>query len=98
MEEGEEPVLTLAEETKREIRREERRKRKEEEFRIAKDTCKPFQSCCILGLTMLDKPTDDPEAVGDPYKTLFIARLVSRCGRLADTWLTLSQVKVSHGK
>ena len=23
-----------------------------------------------------DKPADDPEAVGDPYKTLFIARLV----------------------
>jgi len=24
----------------------------------------------------LDKPADDPEAVGDPYKTLFISRLV----------------------
>jgi len=23
-----------------------------------------------------DKPADDPEAVGDPYKTLFISRLV----------------------
>jgi len=23
-----------------------------------------------------DKPNEDPEAVGDPYKTLFIARLV----------------------
>lgn len=39
MEEGEEPALTLAEETKREIRREERRKRKENEFKVAKDTC-----------------------------------------------------------
>lgn len=27
----------------------------------------------------LDKPADDPEAVGDPYKTLFISRLVSAC-------------------
>jgi hypothetical protein len=24
----------------------------------------------------LDKPAEDPEAIGDPYKTLFIARLV----------------------
>lgn len=24
-----------------------------------------------------DKPSEDPEAVGDPYKTLFIARLVN---------------------
>ncbi|KZT41268.1 hypothetical protein SISSUDRAFT_353221 [Sistotremastrum suecicum HHB10207 ss-3] len=61
MEEGEEPALTLAEETKREIRREERRKRKENEFKVAKETY---------------KPSEDPEAVGDPYKTLFIGRLV----------------------
>jgi len=27
-------------------------------------------------MCLLDKPTDDPEAVGDPYKTLFISRLV----------------------
>lgn len=27
-------------------------------------------------MLLLDKPTDDPEAVGDPYKTLFISRLV----------------------
>jgi U1 small nuclear ribonucleoprotein len=24
---------------------------------------------------LTDKPTEDPEAVGDPYKTLFISRL-----------------------
>lgn len=24
---------------------------------------------------LIDKPTDDPEAIGDPYKTLFISRL-----------------------
>lgn len=40
MEEGEEPTFTHAEETKRAIRREERRKKRSEEFRIAKETCK----------------------------------------------------------
>jgi len=60
MEEGEEPAFTYAEETKRAIRREERKAKKTEEFNIAKETY---------------KPADDPEAVGDPYKTLFIARL-----------------------
>ncbi|KAF8638182.1 hypothetical protein AX17_002379 [Amanita inopinata Kibby_2008] len=60
MEEGEELVFTLAEEVKRQIRREERKARKAEEFRIAKETF---------------KPADDPEAIGDPYKTLFISRL-----------------------
>ncbi|KAF9000758.1 hypothetical protein BDQ17DRAFT_1359495 [Cyathus striatus] len=60
MEEGEEPVYTYAEETKRQIRREERKAKKVDEFKIAKETY---------------KPADDPEAVGDPYKTLFISRL-----------------------
>jgi len=60
MEEGEEPNFTLAEETKRQIRREERKRKKTEDFKVAKDTY---------------KPADDPEAVGDPYKTLFISRL-----------------------
>ncbi|EGO25088.1 U1 snRNP 70K protein [Serpula lacrymans var. lacrymans S7.9] len=60
MEEGEEPAFTHAEETKRQIRREERKRRKVEEFKIAKETY---------------KPSDDPEAIGDPYKTLFISRL-----------------------
>ncbi|KAF9267636.1 hypothetical protein L218DRAFT_854806 [Marasmius fiardii PR-910] len=60
MEEGEEPAFTLAEEVKRQIRREERKKRKEEEFKIAKETY---------------KPSDDAEAIGDPYKTLFISHL-----------------------
>ncbi|KAJ8072604.1 hypothetical protein PM082_016163 [Marasmius tenuissimus] len=60
MEEGEEPMFTHAEETKRSIRREERQKRKEEEFKIAKETY---------------KPSDDSEAIGDPYKTLFISHL-----------------------
>ncbi|KAH8117740.1 hypothetical protein DFH11DRAFT_1570313 [Phellopilus nigrolimitatus] len=60
MEEGEEPVYTLAEETRRQIRREERKRAKEEKFKNAKETY---------------KPADDAEAVGDPYKTLFVARL-----------------------
>jgi hypothetical protein len=39
MEEGEEPVFTLAEETKRQMRREERKAKKIEEFRKAKESC-----------------------------------------------------------
>jgi len=42
MEEGEEPTFTLAEETKRQIRREERKKQKTEHFKIAKETCQCF--------------------------------------------------------
>lgn len=40
MEEGEEPTFTLAEEVRREIRREERKKAKAEKFKVMKDTCK----------------------------------------------------------
>ena len=81
MEEGEEPNFTHAEETKRQIRREERKKKKSEEFRIAKETCTHHSSQHrVYSLAHVplysDKPADDPEAVGDPYKTLFIARLV----------------------
>jgi U1 small nuclear ribonucleoprotein 70kDa len=39
MEEGEEPIFTHAEEVKRQIRREERKARRTEEFKIAKETC-----------------------------------------------------------
>jgi U1 small nuclear ribonucleoprotein 70kDa len=39
MEEGEEPVFTLAEETKRQMRREERKKKRTDEFKIAKESC-----------------------------------------------------------
>ncbi|KAF8581088.1 hypothetical protein K439DRAFT_1517363 [Ramaria rubella] len=59
-EEGEEKGWTWAEETVREMRREERKRAKEEQFKKAKDSY---------------KPADDTEAVGDPYKTLFISRL-----------------------
>lgn len=60
MEEGEEPVFTYAEEVKREIRREERKVKRSEAFKVAKETY---------------KPSEDSEAVGDPYKTLFVSRL-----------------------
>lgn len=49
MEEGEEPVFTHAEETKRQIRREERKAKKTEEFKIAKETCQ-FTWISILPL------------------------------------------------
>jgi U1 small nuclear ribonucleoprotein 70kDa len=39
MEEGEEPIFTHAEEIKRQIRREDRKKKRTEEFRVAKDAC-----------------------------------------------------------
>ncbi|KAI9428742.1 U1 small nuclear ribonucleoprotein of 70kDa MW N terminal-domain-containing protein [Lactarius indigo] len=60
MEEGEEPTFTLAEEMKRQVRREERKKKRADEFQKAKESY---------------KPQEDPQAVGDPYKTLFISRL-----------------------
>jgi U1 small nuclear ribonucleoprotein len=60
MEEGEEPNFTLAEEIKRQMRREDRKKKRAEEFSKAKESY---------------KPQEDAEAVGDPYKTLFISRL-----------------------
>lgn len=39
MEEGEEPVFTHAEEVKRQIRREQRKARREEDYKNAKDNC-----------------------------------------------------------
>ncbi|KAI0293819.1 hypothetical protein BC826DRAFT_910458 [Russula brevipes] len=60
MEEGEEPTFTLAVETKRQIRREDVKKKRAHEFLQAKDSY---------------KPQEDSQAVGDPYKTLFISRL-----------------------
>jgi len=39
MEEGEEPTFTLAEEIKRQVRREERKKKRADEFQVAKDSC-----------------------------------------------------------
>lgn len=39
MEEGEEPAFTHAEEVKRQIRRDERKKKRTEEFKAAKEAC-----------------------------------------------------------
>jgi U1 small nuclear ribonucleoprotein len=44
MEEGEEPAYTHAEEVKRQIRREERKKKRTEEFKIAKEACESLVS------------------------------------------------------
>jgi U1 small nuclear ribonucleoprotein len=78
MEEGEEPTFTLAEEIKRQIRREDRKKKRAEEFQKAKESCTRISSSPKVYLTVptLDKPQEDSQAVGDPYKTLFISRLV----------------------
>lgn len=86
MEEGEEPVFTHAEEIKRQIRRDERRAKRTEAFKVAKDSCAfSFPLCLGSPHLLLDKPSEDSEAVGDPYKTLFISRLVTTpCSPL--TW------------
>ncbi|PVF93348.1 RNA-binding domain-containing protein, partial [Serendipita vermifera] len=52
--------FTLAEETKREMKRELKKRRKADDFKNAVTNY---------------RPADNSEAVGDPYKTLFIARL-----------------------
>ncbi|KAK7454540.1 hypothetical protein VKT23_011294 [Stygiomarasmius scandens] len=88
MEEGEEPVFTHAEEVRRQIHREERKKRKAEEFKIAKETY---------------KPADDAEAVGDPYKTLFISRLnkgatENDLRREFETYGTIERVRIVRDK
>lgn len=53
MEEGEEPVYTHAEETKRQIRREERKAKKTEEFKMAKETCRQTHSYSCPGASAL---------------------------------------------
>jgi U1 small nuclear ribonucleoprotein 70kDa len=45
MEEGEEPTYTHVEEIKRQIRREERKNLKSEQFKIAKETCAYIVYC-----------------------------------------------------
>ncbi|KAG9005086.1 hypothetical protein FRB95_003724 [Tulasnella sp. JGI-2019a] len=66
-EEGEEVELaideekfTYVEEVKRQIYREEKKKKKVDDFNTAKENY---------------KPSEDPSASGDPYKTLFISKL-----------------------
>ncbi|KAI0309017.1 hypothetical protein OF83DRAFT_1037915, partial [Amylostereum chailletii] len=88
VEEGEEPAFTHAEEIKRQLRREERKRKKADEFKAAKETY---------------KPADDPEAVGDPYKTLFISRLhknatESDIRREFETYGTIERVRIVRDK
>ncbi|KAJ3744249.1 hypothetical protein DFH05DRAFT_1170063 [Lentinula detonsa] len=88
MEEGEEPAFTLSVDVTRQIRREERKKRRTEEFKIAKETY---------------KPADDTEAVGDPYKTLFISRLHKSATendlrREFETYGTIERVRIVRDK
>lgn len=101
MEEGEEPTFTHAEEVKRQILREERKRKKAEEFKVAKDTCLYLHSFArprSADLIPIDKPQDDPEAVGDPYKTLFIARLVRPLSNPEPLDADLSIAQVGHRK
>jgi U1 small nuclear ribonucleoprotein 70kDa len=44
MENGEDPSFTYAEETKRQILREERKKQREDQFKVAKDACNDIVS------------------------------------------------------
>ncbi|KAG5646102.1 hypothetical protein DXG03_004341 [Asterophora parasitica] len=88
MEEGEEPVFTHAEEIKRQIRRDERKAKRAEQFKVAKETY---------------KPADDAEAVGDPYKTLFISRLhkaatESDLRREFESYGTIERVRIVRDK
>jgi U1 small nuclear ribonucleoprotein len=53
MEEGEEPAFTHAEEIKRQIRREERKKKRTEEFKTAKETCELGNMFAIANLFIL---------------------------------------------
>ncbi|EIN04979.1 hypothetical protein PUNSTDRAFT_55288 [Punctularia strigosozonata HHB-11173 SS5] len=88
LEEGEEPTFTHAEEVKRQILREEKKKAKTDEFKAAKESY---------------KPQEDPEAVGDPYKTLFIARLhksatESDLRREFESYGTIERVRIVRDK
>jgi U1 small nuclear ribonucleoprotein len=91
-EEGEtkEESFTRTEMEKRRIKKEQKAKQREEWKKNAEASC-PSPPCRISRAFSLanpslqrlarnpsftDKPLDDPEAVGDPYKTLFISRLV----------------------
>ena len=47
MEEGEEPVFTHAEEIKRQIHREDRRAKRTEAFKVAKESCTPSLPLCF---------------------------------------------------
>ena len=61
------------------LRRQERVKRKEQYKKDLEKNCQLSSSSLIRELIMMisDLPQEDENAAGDPYKTLFISRLVS---------------------
>ena len=60
------------------MRREARAKRKEQYEKDLEKNCElPRYERCAKLICLPDRPQDDPNATGDPYKTLFISRLVS---------------------
>lgn len=79
------PNFTYAEETRRQVAREDKAKRRKEMFENAKTSCESRSVCCAVvrlhtlmypSCTDSDTPNENKKARGDPYKTLFIARLV----------------------
>ena len=114
-EEGEasEEHFTYAEEVRRQINREEKKKKQVSQFTAAKENCKSNErfshrlkktssaaSCIGMNVdtnyfpSRTDKPNEDPEATGDPYKTLFLSRVVSCLFLL--TFLLLIQRPISR--
>lgn len=81
-------TFTYTEGEKQRQRRLMFKQKREEDFKTATETCKLTGGSFIvrthgrtltdrnaLNICLIDKPEEDPEAVGDPYKTLFISRL-----------------------
>ena len=68
---------TLAEMYQVKLRQAERVKKRKEAFQRALDHCQ--QQFCFLETYIyyftIDNPSNDNEAIGDPFKTLFISRL-----------------------
>ncbi|KAF8322658.1 RNA-binding domain-containing protein, partial [Clavulina sp. PMI_390] len=63
-------AFSIAEqETRRQIAREEKARRRKESFEKAKASCEP------TSIIVFHTPNDNKRARGDPYKTLFISRL-----------------------
>lgn len=103
-----EPGFSYAEETRRQIAREEKARRRKEAFENAKTTCEfkprtnaiqslyPYTFTNAYTFTSTDTPNDNKKARGDPYKTLFISRLVCFSDAVsvrlyADFWLFQSK-------
>lgn len=65
MEEGEEPTFTHAEETKRALRREERKKKRTEDFKAAKETCTQLSPVLLSSANLLSIQTS-PQTTQKP--------------------------------